>query len=187
MGGEPCGSAPRQQGTDTTAGGARDPCSQEWAQPDTQREPGAAPSRRAPRLDCEGGRSPPLGPSEPGDVKRLPSTKTTLPNQSRPGPCPSHHLSVLRPEAPAAVLPQATHVTSLQCALPPKRSSHSPLRITVKSEDPVSTVTEKVFTTSRPREEARGPLRKLSTSLTHFFFTMTLHGRYHYKLPQNGR
>lgn len=178
MGGEPCGSAPRQQGTDTTAGGAGDPCSQEWAQPDNQREPGAAPSRRAPRLDCEGGRSPPLGPSEPGDMKRLPSTKTTLPNQSRPGPCPSPHLSVL---------PQATHGTSLQRALPPKRSSHSPLRITVKSEDPVSTVTEKVFTTSRPREEARGPLRKLSTSLTHFFFTMTLHGRYHYKLPQNGR
>lgn len=51
----------------------------------------------------------------------------------------------------------------------------------------MSTVTERHYNESRPRErEARGP-PKPSTSLTHFFFTMTLHGRYHYKLPQNGR
>ena len=29
------------------------------------------------------------------------------------------------------------------------------------------------------------PLRKLSTLLIHFFFTTTLHGRYHYKLPRS--
>ena len=42
---------------------------------------------------------------------------TTLSNQSRPGPCPCHHLTVLLPEALAAALPQAMHVTSLQRAL----------------------------------------------------------------------
>ena len=127
LGGEPCGSAPRQQGADTPAGGAGD----------TPRQPGAAPSRRAPRLDCEGWRSPPLGPSEPGDMKRLHSTKTTLSNQSRPGPCRCRHLTALpaRSTGCRAASGNARGL-SAACALPPSICSSHSLRITVKSETP---------------------------------------------------